>query len=76
MNTKKYLIFDYGASMPLIVALYNGSTFEMEEIHEYDNRPVAYARHIILGYTAPCIRAQDRHAEGVYEISGHCIRGG
>lgn len=44
MNTKKYLIFDYGASHGrCIVALYNGSTFEMEEIHEYDNRPVAYA---------------------------------
>lgn len=44
MNFKKYLLFDYGASHGrCIVALYNGGTFEMEEIHEYDNRPVVYA---------------------------------
>lgn len=44
MNTKKYLLFDYGASHGrCIVALYNGETFKMEEIHEYDNRPVVYA---------------------------------
>lgn len=44
MNTKKYLLFDYGASHGrCIVASYNGETFQMEEIHEYDNRPVNYA---------------------------------
>ena len=44
MNSKKYLLFDYGASHGrCIVALYNGGTFQMEEIHEYDNRPVNYA---------------------------------
>lgn len=44
METKKYLLFDYGASHGrCIVALYNGDTFVMEDVYEYDNRPVAYA---------------------------------
>ncbi len=41
---KHFLVFDYGASHGrCIVAKYNGRTFGMEEIYEYDNRPVNYA---------------------------------
>ncbi len=44
MFQKKYLLFDYGASHGrCIVAMYSGDTFVMEEVYEYDNRPVCYA---------------------------------
>lgn len=41
---KKYLLFDFGASHGrCIVAKYNGSTLGMEDVHEYENRPVQFA---------------------------------
>jgi len=40
---KKYLIFDYGASHGrCLVAKFNGSSFAMEEVHDFENRPVLY----------------------------------
>jgi sugar (pentulose or hexulose) kinase len=43
MTEKKYLIFDYGASHGRsLVAKFNGVSFEMEAIHEFENRPVFY----------------------------------
>lgn len=41
---KNYLIFDYGASHGrCIIAKYDGRIFKMEEVNEYDNRPVNFA---------------------------------
>ena len=44
MNDKKYMLFDYGASHGrCIVAKFDGERFVMEEIHEFENRPVRYS---------------------------------
>ena len=44
MNKKQFLVFDYGASHGRCsVAKFDGSRFEMEVVHEFDNRPVEYA---------------------------------
>jgi sugar (pentulose or hexulose) kinase len=43
MEEKRYLIFDYGASHGrCLVANYNGRSFSMEQVHEFENRPVRY----------------------------------
>lgn len=43
MAEKKYLIFDYGASHGrCLVAKFNGESFSMELVHDFDNRPVYY----------------------------------
>ncbi len=44
MQDKKYLLFDFGASHGrCILAKYKDGAFAMEEIHEFENRPVVYA---------------------------------
>ena len=44
MKQKTYMLFDYGASHGrCIVAKFNGNTYSMHEIHDFDNRPVRYA---------------------------------
>ncbi len=43
MKEKKYLVFDYGASHGrCLVAKYNGRSFSMEVVHDFENRPVYY----------------------------------
>ena len=44
MADKKYMLFDYGASHGrCIVAKFDGNVFSMENVHEFENRPVKYA---------------------------------
>ena len=41
MASRKYLIFDFGASSGrAVVAIYNGKTFRLDEVHRFENRPV------------------------------------
>lgn len=41
---KKYLLFDFGASHGrCIVAKFGGDRFDMEEVHEFENRPMQFA---------------------------------
>ena len=44
MAEQKYLVLDFGASHGrCIVAKYDGESFEMETVHEFDNIPVRFA---------------------------------